>query len=162
MKEPLSDKIDESIGKENILKLWEGGYSKTLNSVSVSKSMRKLDSMIEATQKSESLQVKCSEVEDFIKELTLGKAKGASRNPQETHRYAPKLVIPYLTLYYNFAFCHSYVPEKMTDILLVPVVKDKLKHPSDSKNYRPVAIAPAASKKLKKKPGTTLRTRMHV
>ena len=38
----------------------------------------------------------------------------------------------------------------MTDIPLVPVAKDKMKNPSDSKNYRPVALASDASKIFEK------------
>ena len=51
VEESLPDKIDESIWKENIIKLWEEKFSRTLNSVNDSQSMRKLDSMIEATRK---------------------------------------------------------------------------------------------------------------
>ena len=67
VKESLPDKIDESIGKEKILKLWEEKFSRTINSVNDSQSRRKLDSMTETTRKSDISQVKRSEVENFIK-----------------------------------------------------------------------------------------------
>ena len=41
---------------------------------------------------------------------------------------------------------HSFAPNALTDVLIIPVLKNKLKDPSNSANYRPIAIASSASK----------------
>ena len=59
-------------------------------------------------------------------------------------------MLNFLTVYLNSVLCHSCVSREIFDVLLVPIVKDVMNNPSDSSNYRPIAIATASSKILEK------------
>ena len=45
---------------------------------------------------------------------------------------------------------YSHVSREISDVLRVPIIKDRLKNPSESSNYRPIATATASSKILEK------------
>ena len=51
-----------------------------------------------------------------------------------------------LSLYFSAFLAHCFLPETLSNVLLIPLIKNKLKDSSRSDNYRPIAIATAASK----------------
>jgi len=52
----------------------------------------------------------------------------------------------WLSSFFYALFYHCCAPSSMTDVLIVPILKSKLLDPASSENYRPIAIATAASK----------------
>ena len=51
-----------------------------------------------------------------------------------------------LSICFNAFIVHGFLPNPLTDTVLVPIVKDKTKNISDKGNYRPIALASVMSK----------------
>ena len=51
-----------------------------------------------------------------------------------------------LSICFNAFIVHGFLPNPLTDTVLVPIVKDKTKNISDKGNYRPIALASVVSK----------------
>ena len=65
----------------------------------------------------------------------------------ESIRYAGVKINILLSLLFNAIVCHCYIPLKLMDTLIVPIIKDK-KGDITSKytNYRPIALTTIMSK----------------
>ena len=74
------------------------------------------------------------------------KSAGLDGIPGEIFKYAPRTIYAWLARFFNSCIMHSFVPSKMTDVLLIPILKGGQKDPAESKNFRPIAIAPSSSK----------------
>ena len=78
--------------------------------------------------------------------LSANKCVGVDLIPGEVFIHAPSFLLQWLTNYVNSAFSHLYLPYAITDIMIRHVVKCHSKSPTESGNYRPIAIANSASK----------------
>jgi len=70
--------------------------------------------------------------------------------PAEFYKHAPIYIYSWLASFFNSMISHGYLPPVMSDVLLIPVPKNKFGDVNSSSNYRPVAIATAVSKIVEK------------
>ena len=78
--------------------------------------------------------------------MKLGKAAGSSGIFSENLRYASKRLCVLLALLFQACLKSNFIPKKMVEILISPVVKDKNGNITDKTNYRPIAVANIISK----------------
>ena len=60
--------------------------------------------------------------------------------------YANHILYILLSLCFTAFFIHGYLPESLTQAMIVPIIKDRSKDITSTDNYRPVAIVTAISK----------------
>ena len=71
---------------------------------------------------------------------------GAVGVPAEVWFHSSLRLRTMLSLFINSCFRHCYLPNALTKLSLIPLIKNKLKPSSDSDNYRLIAIASSFSK----------------
>ena len=82
------------------------------------------------------------------KSLSADKACGLDNLFAEHRLYASPSIHALLSICFNAFILHGFLPSDLTDIVLVPIVKDKTGDISDKGNYRPIALASVISKVL--------------
>ena len=130
--------------------LWRDKYSTLLNSVDDRSEQGAVNSAINDISHSDPIMTTPEEMCIYAGELSNGKSCGIDCIPAEFFKNAPARVFEFMSRFVNGVMCHSYVPRLLTDILLKPVVKSSLKDPTDSGNYRLIAVATSASKLIEK------------
>lgn len=78
--------------------------------------------------------------------LANNKSSGLDGIPSEFFKYAPTFIYDWMSAFINGVLTHCHVPAALTDVLIRPVIKNRLKDPTDSANYRPIALSSSASK----------------
>ena len=146
----LPQTIDGTSGEKNIAMLWKEKYSCILNSVEDSEDRRELSSVLERLPRGEIKVVTPEEICLLAGELDSTKAMGSDHIPCQVFKYAPVSMLRWLANFFNGVLSHMYVPTGLSDVLIRPIIKNKLNDPRDSSNYRPIAIATSASKLVEK------------
>ena len=90
--------------------------------------------------------VSFDELRKIVSKLSNNKAVGRDGILNEFYKFAPDRILIFYSLFYNAFIVHSYLPPTIMEVLLIPLIKSRLKDQSSSSNYRPIAIATAASK----------------
>ena len=139
-------RVDEAKSEEDICELWRDKYSTLLNSVVDHDANNALHDALCATEDHPIEFVTQEEVCLAAGTLSNNKSIGMDNIPAEVFKYAPVNMYSWLAQFFNECLKHCYVPSKMTDVLIVPILKSNQKSPMDSTNYRPIAIAPSISK----------------
>ena len=149
----LPVKVDTATSRDRIVELWRTKYNTLLNSVDDRHHESKFNSMIMklSNQSDEQFQaVTVSELKAIVKELKCGKAIGLDSIPNEIYKLAPTSILDWLVKFINEIIFHTYIPKGLREILLVPIIKNKIKDPSDSENYRPIGIGTTGYKIIEK------------
>ena len=92
--------------------------------------------------------VTASEVEAVIRSLSPGKSGGLDGLTSEHLKYAGGRLRVLLSMWLTSILVHTYVPDDMIRVVLVPLLKSKSGLITDSNNYRPIALANIFSKLL--------------
>ena len=80
------------------------------------------------------LGVDTNEIRSVTKILKDGKAIGKDLIPNEFYKYSNTHCLVILSLFFNAFLIHSYLPQKIPDVLIVPLLKDKSKDATVSSN----------------------------
>ena len=137
----LSNKLDSVVGESEICNLWHNKFKNLFNSVNPNCNHSNLLNMQDQCEF-----VTVSTVSSLVKKLASGKAVGVDNIPAEIYIHASHRLRTLITIFINACFTHSYMPQIITNTILVPILKNKLKPATESDNYRPIAIATAISK----------------
>ena len=137
----LSNKLDNATGEQDICKLWREKYVKLFNSVDA---LNNHEDVLGRNDYCDHITV--NQISLLVKNLSVGKAIGVDCIPAEVFIHSSHRLRTLIAIFINACFKHSYIPQVITDTVLVPIVKNKLKPATDSNNYRPIAIATAMSK----------------
>ena len=146
----LPMRIDEAAGEEDIAQKWRLKYSEVLNSVDDDAEKEALQLELGNAQNSSYEHVSPEEVYLVSSELDNGKSPGKDGVPAEFFKYAPVCILEFVARFFNSVMCHGFLPSTISDVLLIPIPKNKLGDISNSSNYRPIAIATAVSKIFEK------------
>ena len=89
-----------------------------------------------------------NDVKLAMKNVKSGKSPGMDGLYGEHFKYAHDKLYTLLSLLFNAIIIHGFLPDKIMDTLLVPLVKDKKGCLTKSDNYRPLALTCIVSKVL--------------
>ena len=131
--------------------MWRNQFTAKLNYLNDSvDAMQLLEQMVSCTL-GKLEKVSTNEMKSIVRNLSSNKAISIDEIPYEFYKKkTPNCLLNFLAVYLNTMRCHSYVSCDISDVQFVPMIKDRLKNPSESSNYRPIAIATATSKNLEK------------
>ena len=139
-------RVDQVVGDNNIAELWRQKFSATLNSVNDSNSKEKYRQKLTHSCEGSTKRVTVAEIQSITKKLENNKAVGMDLTPNEFYKFAPLNVLIVISLFFGAFLNHSFLPNILMRVLIIPLLKSKMKDPTISMNYRPIAISTAASK----------------
>ena len=147
-----SNTVDGKVGAENIALMWQEHFSDIFQTVSnTDTEYNDLKHRInESMTYSTNMNVSRDEMQNSILCMKPRKSAGSDGLTSEHIKYAHESILECLQALVHMLFVHSYVPVKLTEVILVPLVKNKNKDITDKNNYRPIAIANILSKVLEK------------
>jgi exonuclease III len=143
----LASTVGGVTGEKNISSMWQDHYSKLLNSNDDVTHRSYVEHAIKDLGDSCSFKkLTYHEVNDALKELKVGKSAGIDDLQSEHFKYADMSLSCLLCMIFNVMFSHGYVPQKLMQTLIIPIIKDKKGLVTDKDNYRPIAITSVVSK----------------
>ena len=153
-KASLSNNIDDAVGPQNIIEVWQQYYSTLLNS------LKKDNEQNEKVQlslcdkkllcKVDSLLSDADSIRSLLHKLPLRKAAGSDGLSAEHLIYADPVVCSAISIFINLCLIHGHIPRTCLDTVLTPIIKSRNGDVASKNNYRPVAIATVLSKLYKR------------
>ena len=89
-----------------------------------------------------------TDVQTLIHKLEFGKSAGPDGICAEALKCAHDQLSVLLSLCFTLFLSHGYLPPKLIETTIVPIIKNKFGNISSSSNYRPIALATIISKLL--------------
>ena len=89
-----------------------------------------------------------NEVKDAVDPMKNGKSQGLDNLQSEHFKFSHPIIVDILCTLFNCMMSHGFVPSKLMETIIVPIVKDKKGIVTSKDNYRPIAITSVASKIL--------------
>ena len=134
-------KIDCADREDEIAAMWRENYKAELNCISNSASKCHLEN---ASQ--HYCPVSAEEVCIAAEKLSINKSAGSDCIPAEVSRHGSVRLLNVLAKLFSMVLKHTHLPRELMRVTLVPILKCKTMRPSDSPNYRPIALPTSASK----------------
>ena len=139
--------VNNATGCKNITDMWKNHYNGVLNStIDTSKKSHVMDTIMSGDLSFSRFSI--DDVLNGMKALKNGKASGFDNLSAEHFKYAHDKVAALLAIIFNAMLIHNYLPSKLLDTIIVPILKDKCGEVTDKDNYRPLALTCVASKIL--------------
>ena len=141
--------IGEACGMVDIATMWQGYFQDVFQAVSNTETekLALIDKIAMSVKYNDRITVSKEEVMKSISSLKAGKAAGLDRLIMLEHFIvAHDSIAESLASLFRMMFVHCHMPAKLTDVILLPLVKNKNKDITDKSNYRPIAIANTMSK----------------
>ena len=142
----LVQRVDQATGERDVAELWMRKYRQVFNSIDDARSQDDFTAGLRDAVNEPINFVTVEELKAIVCALPNNKAVGLDTIPNELFKQAPQWLLVWLSQTFNTFLAHCFLPLSFTDVYLVPLLKNKLKDHADSANYRPIAIATAASK----------------
>lgn len=135
-KTSLPSNIEGNVsGLDKIAEVWREHYSKLFNCV------KSNIVVVENVDLSENMAVSSEDVYDAIMRLDDNKACGMDHITAENLKYASHRLCPLIAMCFTSFIVHGVLPDSITSMLLVPVIKDKAGKLNSMDNYRPIALS---------------------
>ena len=80
------------------------------------------------------------DIREVISKLKTNKSAGTDLVQSEHFIYAHDKISCLLSMLFNSMFMHNYLPSKLMETIVVPMIKDKKGLVTDKNNYRPIAV----------------------
>ena len=141
---PLADCVDGVSGESKIVQMWKDHYKQLFNSVPSVPEMNDEGELRNMSFRP----ITNDDVKEVVDKLSINKSSGLDGLTAEHLKYAGESIFHLLTLLINCIVIHGYIPAKMIETVLVPVIKDKTAKSSSKDNYRPIALCNIVSKAL--------------
>ena len=145
-KSALSNCIDGVTGENAIADLWRDHYESLLNDSTHHDEKADVLQSFNNICSHAGMYVTMSEVLEVVKDLPNRKSSGLDGQNGESLKYADPLLCLLLSICYTCMFKHSYMPQSMSNSIIVPLVKNKCGNLTDKNNYRPIALSSITSK----------------
>ena len=153
-KVPLPPTIDGKTGATEIAGMWADHYHELFNSIPASPMKATILGSIErdcaALGAAPPAPFTPATVAKVLSSLHNGKAAGPDGLSSEHLKLASSRISVLLSMFFNAALSHGYLPSVFTYSLLIPVIKDKAGDPASKSNYRPIALLSVLAKVLEK------------
>ena len=141
----LADTVGGATGRESIASMWSSHYSQLFNCVTCDRHKNyTLDAVKLITNDYDTFNP--GDINHSIASLCSNKACGIDVLFAEHLIHASPEIHVLLSICFNAFIVHGFLPNPLTDTVLVPIVKDRTKNISDKGNYRPIALASVVSK----------------
>ena len=85
-------------------------------------------------------------IRQCLSHLKTGKAVSNDCLSAESFKYADTRICVFLCMLFNSILYHSYLPSKLMDTVIIPIVKDKKGDLGSKNNFRPIALTTIISK----------------
>ena len=138
--------IDGATGSQEICNMWKNHFTSLLSSYrdfSKKESVEKRIAAIDYVDR-----YNPNDIAKAIKELKKNKSPGADTLSSEHFLYASEKLHVLISLLFNSVNIHGYLPTRLMETIIVPIVKDNKGVLTDKNNYRPIALTCVASKLL--------------
>ena len=147
-----SNKVDGYAGSNDICAFWadkyETHFSLPDDSIEQEEERRLFEKLDRTFLNNNARFFTSDTISSAIKKIGLGNSTGPDGLQAEHFRFAPPIVCSLLASVFNSCLAHSVLPDKLMAVNILPIVKKKGLDAKDSQNYRPIALATAASKIL--------------
>ena len=143
---PLSASVGGCNSHQDITKMWHDHFAGLLSSVTDNSNESHVINSVSNVSFSNDMFVRSIDVAQCIGSLATGKAVGPDGIAAEHIKNAHSRLHLLLSILFTGAHVHGYLPPRMLDTILIPIVKDKTGDVTIVGNYRPIAIATAISK----------------
>lgn len=148
---PTTDNLEGKSTSSRICELWATHYSQLFNSNADECNKEFVLNFIQSDNSNAfSKLITFPHMEDAIKSLKSGKAIGSNGIDADSLKLCCKSVSTCLELFFNSCLCHSFLPLKLMEVQIVPILKKPSLDKTKMGNYRPIAIASIVSKVLEK------------
>ena len=117
----------------------ERHYKGLLNSVTNCKDRAKVINALSDIDLGTDVVVSPYLVSSICSKLERGKSPGPDSLPGEAFKFANNKLYVLLSLCFTACFVHGFLPDRMIESMIVPLVKNKCGNVSDKNNYRPIA-----------------------
>ena len=134
---PLPDCIEGHQGPDNITDMWKQHFCSLLNSVTGDRYKPDVTMYTQNIPFCEEMVVSNEEIVNIVRQLESGKSAGPDNITGESLKHADSKINVLLSCLFMAIFTHGYIPNAMTDTIIVPLVKNKCGNLSDKNNYRP-------------------------
>ena len=138
--------IDGITGSQEICNMWKGHFTSLLNSCRDFSKRESVEKRVAVVTYAD--RYKPDDVANAIKELKRNKSPGADMLTSEHFLYASEKLHVLLSVLFNCVNIHGYLPSRLMETIIVPIVKDNKGILTDKNNYRPIALTCVASKLL--------------
>ena len=145
---PRPNNINGCSGDANIAEMWRKHYSDLFNVVHTKSDQKFVLNSIENCKSDNVTFISPSDVQSSIDKLQAGKSAGPDSLSAEHFMYASKKISVLLSMCFNAMLTHVVCPRRLTEVMLVPIIKDKNSNIGDKNNYRPIALSTICSKIL--------------
>ena len=142
----LPTTVDGISGSQDICRLWKGKFESILNSVDDQFCADELVCRLHSMEETPILWTTPNEISSIAGAMASGKSPGTDSIPLEFFKHAPPIILIWLSNFFNALLIHGFIPNKITEVVISPLLKSSLKDPCNSNNYRPIAHATAVSK----------------
>ena len=145
---PRPSSVNGCNGDANIVEMWRKHYKDLFNDVHDNKDQNFVEEMIDSCNYVNDFIVSPNDIRCAISKLQMGKAAGSDLLSAEHYIYASDKVSVLLSMCFTAMLVHSFCPNRISETVLVPIIKDKNGDISNKNNYRPIALSTIASKIL--------------
>ena len=134
-------------GPTNIADKWKNHFYNIFNSSKDCKAKDRVHNALENNQLYFE-RITVDEIMKCVKNLKGNKSPGKDGIYSEHYKHSSDQLYVLLSLLFNAIVIHGFIPDKLMDSIIVPLVKDKKGCITKSDNYRPLALTTIASKVL--------------
>ena len=142
-----TEKVNNTTGENNISELWYEHYKQLLNYNGNDQHKPEVVSVIgNISINSDFQKFSAHDIREVISKLKTNKSPGTDLVQSEHFIYAHDKISCLLSMLFNSMFMHNYLPSKLMETIIVPIIKDKRGLVTDKNNYRPIAVTSVSSK----------------
>lgn len=144
--QPLSCTVDGVEGESDICEHWGGVYKKLFSEVKSNDNLAHVNNYIQMNKSNTEVRFSPSDIFESIKILKCNKAVGSDLLQAEHLKYAGQSLLTPLCDLINAMISHSFIPDSVMRVVIIPILKKKGLDPRKSAHYRPIALASVISK----------------
>jgi len=145
----LPTTIDDAVGPLEIVEKWKEHYEKVFNL----NNMHNNPDLLHAFSQSgahEPCVIEVAEIVNAVKCLKPHKSAGIDNLQTENIIHSSHRLYVLLAICFSQMFNHSYFPEYLGKVIIIPLLKDKSGDLTSTDNYRPIALVTVLSKVLER------------
>ena len=150
IKNKFSARIDDAMNEKDVANVLRNKFCSVLNEVDDSKCKKEFMSKIQLANRPVVETVSLVEICMFASGSDESKCLTVDGVPNAVYKFADARLHKILAKFYSSMLIYIYIPNSLSAIEITNMLKNSLKDPTTSNNYRPVSICSTGSKSLEK------------